>query len=54
MEYLYPINIYLIKVDNTNTRKNMWNISKVTNKDTKATSLTSIDASNESFGIKYV
>ena len=36
----YPANIYLFKVYNRNTRK--WNITKVKNKNTRTTSLTSL------------
>ena len=41
---LYPANIYLFKVNNRNTImwNIMWNIFKVNNKNTKATSLTSL------------
>ena len=35
----FPANIYLFKVNNTNTKKK-WNIFKVNNENTKATSLT--------------
>ena len=41
---LYPANIYLFKVNNRNTImwNIMWNIFKVNNKNTNATSLTSL------------
>ena len=33
----YPAGIYLLKVNNRNTRKKVWNMFKVNNKDTKTT-----------------
>ena len=37
----YPTNIYLLKVDNRNTRINVWNMFKVNDKDIRTTSMSS-------------
>ena len=39
--HLFPANIYLFKVNNRSSRKNVWNMYKVSNKDTKVTPVTS-------------
>ena len=39
--HLFPANIYLFKVNNRISRKNVWNTYKVSNKDTKVTPVTS-------------
>ena len=32
--FAYPAGVYMFKVSNRNTRKKVWNLSKVNNKDT--------------------
>ena len=39
-ERLVPVNIYLFKVNNKNTRKRYENMFKINNKDTRTTSMT--------------
>ena len=38
----FPVGIYLLKVNNINTRTKVWNMFKANNKDTKTTSMVSL------------
>ena len=38
LKFIFPVGIYLFKVNNENTRK-QWNISKINRKDTKVKSI---------------